>query len=365
MVNEPMTTLDVCICTHNPRRDVFQLALAALGRQTLSKDAYRVWVIDNASTPPLTEQDLQPLSDAGVSYVLQLEPQLGTVYARLRAAKETQGELVVFVDDDNELPINYLETAVAIATHHPEIGCFGGKLLAATELPQWIQPLQQFLAIVDKGEEVISNCADHWGLWEPPTAGAVVRRAVLDRFIYQMETVPASGKIGCKGTKEILRGEDSLMMRGAYRLGLQCSYQPQLTLTHHIDLSRVKFSYMVKLLFGYGRSFVILERALGRPLRPVPFVTMVQRTFRNARERDTKSLVHTICMLAWDIGYFYEMERGYTGVRKKPAKPTVVRPEVERIALPERLSFMKQLKSRFPEAWEFFRQLALKLRLIS
>lgn len=166
-----------------------------------------------------------------------------------------------------------------------------------------------YLAVSDKGDEVISNSTDYWGPWEPAGAGAVVRRSILKRYIEQMTTISISGRIGCKGTKEILRGEDSLMMRGAYQLGLDCSYQPRLSLKHHINPERIKFFYLLRLLYGYGRSLVILERALGKTLTPVSFKEVPQKIRENMKARTTHSFLETLCMFAWECGYFYELNR--------------------------------------------------------
>jgi glycosyltransferase involved in cell wall biosynthesis len=49
--------LDVCLFTHNPRKGAFEHTLRGLARQTLSRDQFHVWVVDNGSTPPLGEAD--------------------------------------------------------------------------------------------------------------------------------------------------------------------------------------------------------------------------------------------------------------------------------------------------------------------
>jgi len=301
--------LDVCICTHNPRRDIFAIVLNAIANQTLSKDAYKVWVIDNCSTPPLTEIDLHPLKNTGINYQIVVEPQLGNLHARRRAVEETTGDLLVFVDDDNELTSHYLETALAIAVHNPNIGCFGGKLLLAPNLscPKWIEPLLPYLAVRDFGDDIITNLSKHWGEWEPPTAGAGVRRQVLKRYLERLNEIPEALKLGRRGRSGLLSCEDSLMMRGAYDLGLECSYQPSLVLIHHLNPNRFKLLYLLRLMYSYGRSHVILERALGHPFTPVSVREASKIMIDNVKTRDIKNFVHLIGLIAWDLGYFREL----------------------------------------------------------
>ena len=65
-----MVMLDICICTHNPNQQLFKIVLQALANQTLSKDKYQVWIVDNASDLPINNDDLSVFSDAGVRFNL-------------------------------------------------------------------------------------------------------------------------------------------------------------------------------------------------------------------------------------------------------------------------------------------------------
>jgi glycosyltransferase involved in cell wall biosynthesis len=295
-------TLDVCVCTHNPRPSVFHSVLQSLARQTLPKSDYHVWIVDNCSHPPIDHDDTEPLRRGGVSHTVLQEPVLGNVYARETAVRATSGKWLVFVDDDNELFDDYLTTVVDIARSHPRIGCFGGKLLPPPELPveRWMEPLLMYVAIKDCGDEVVTKCVDKWGIWEPPTAGAAVHRRVLNRYLEALGTLRESTALGRKGRSGLYSGEDSLMMRGAFALGLQCSYQPRLKLWHHIAPSRLKFSYLLRLIYYFGRSHVILERALGhRIVAPrLRSVAGLLKRIPSSRER--------ACRLAWQWGCLIE-----------------------------------------------------------
>ena len=56
------------------------------------------------------------------------EEVLGLTPARLRGIEEAQGELLVFVDDDNLLDSGYLTNAVEICEDYPFLGAFGGSI---------------------------------------------------------------------------------------------------------------------------------------------------------------------------------------------------------------------------------------------
>lgn len=301
--------LDICICTHNPRRDVFGRVLAALGKQTLSKAEFHVWVIDNASQPPITRTDLALLRVRDVRFTLLQEARPGQIFARATAIKASGAEWMVFVDDDTVLAPDYLEQVVEIAARNPQFGCFGGKLLlpAGIQAPEWAKPMLPYVAIKDCGDEPISKCANEWGPWEPPGGGAAVRRPLLKLYVQRLEQNAEIARLGRKGSRGLFSCDDSLLMRGAYTLGLSCSYQPQLRLEHHLARRRFKFSYLAQLLFSLGRSHVVLERALGGTVRPSPSAEGWQLW------RQTRGLLSwsrwdrvRICKLAHQWGYFFE-----------------------------------------------------------
>jgi glycosyltransferase involved in cell wall biosynthesis len=333
-------TIAVCICTHNPRPHIFQRVLTALAQQTLDHQAFHVCVIDNLSTPALTATDLQPLEQAGIPYRLILETRLGIAYARWCAIAANPDQIIVFVDDDNELAPNYLATAVEIAEHNPTIGCFGGKLLFTSEAtyPPWMEPMLPFLAIKDHGDEVISQCANTWGEWEPPTAGSVIRPSVLNLYQERLQALPHAGKLGRSG-KTLTSCEDSLMMRGAYTLGLQCSYQPRLVLQHHIAPSRLRFQYLYTLMHGYGRSYVMLDRVLGN-VPPIPTVSAaLTHISRGLWHRRQQSVWFSLCYLGFDLGYFQELWQDASLLEQL-------------LRSVKQLPGVQYLKQRFPRLWQ-------------
>ena len=303
--------LDVCICTHNPRIEILAIALKAIANQTLSKGAYQVWIIDNASEPPICEQDLAPLVQAGVSYHLFQESRLGTMYARELASKIIPGEAIVLVDDDNELAPNYLETAIEILDRHPEIGYFGGKLLSGIKVsyPKWMDQLLPYLGIKDEGDEAISKYIEgeyYWGKWEPPCAGAVIRKVVLQKYFENLQRLAPNVEIGRKGKQGLLSMADSWLASCAYELGLFCSYQPRLQLIHHINPERLKFEYFFRLLYNYGRSDVILSRILDRKIKLNKVESIEEKV--TWWEKGSISTGYLTCLLAVEAGLNDELE---------------------------------------------------------
>ena len=313
--------LDICICTHNPRRDVFGRVLAALGEQTLSKAEFHVWVIDNASQPPITRTDLALLRIRNVSFTMLQEARPGQIFARATAIKASGAEWMVFVDDDTVLAPDYLEQVVEIAARNPQFGCFGGKLLLpeSIQAPAWANPrCSPTWPSKIAGTSRFLNAPMSGVHASRPGARAAVRRPLLKLYVQRLEQNAEIARLGRKGSRGLFSCDDSLLMRGAYTLGLSCSYQPQLRLEHHLARRRFKFPYLARLLFSLGRSHVVLERALGGTVLPSSSAAGWQlwRETRSLLKRARWDRVR-ICKLAHQWGYFFESRARPGGRRRK------------------------------------------------
>lgn len=297
-------TVSVVLCTHNPRPWSFERTLASLDRQSLRD--FEIVLVDNASTPPLSPDRLR----AGLTVPMRVitEPRAGLTHARCRGIAEATGDLLVFVDDDNCLDEEYLARACAIAAANPGIGAFGGIACADASLtvPSWKRRLLGHLGIRDNGAEVITSMEPRWGPWEPIGAGMVTRRVVAEHFAGLVASRPGSLDLGRRGSLQ-MSGDDALMARASNAVGLSCSYQPTLTLTHLIEPSRVKASMLARTIYGHGRSYVVLERVLGRDV-PVPSVGGMTRELlkRLAYRCRTEGVPTGVLSWCWDLGYMRE-----------------------------------------------------------
>lgn len=305
-----MLLLQACICTHNPRPAVFRRVLASIARQTVLPSGFELILIDNASDPPISAAECRQALGA-VPFRLEREPILGIAAARLHTASATSAEWVLLVDDDTELMPDYVARALDVIASDPRLGCFGGKLFLPDDIAAaaWVRPLLGFLAIRDAGDVPITACTTDWGVWEPPAAGAVVRRPLLEQYRAMMLDSSVAHRLGRKGKRGFGACEDTLLMSGAYDLGLNASYQPSLRLVHHIDRSRLEFGYLLRLMYGHGCSRVLLERVLrdaGRRAKaergPGP-LARIARAFSSTFIRDpVVSIRYACCKAAYRAG---------------------------------------------------------------
>ncbi|HEY6003560.1 MAG TPA: glycosyltransferase [Anaeromyxobacter sp.] len=297
--------IDVCICTHNPRPEVLKLVLRALADQTVPAGTFGVLLVDSASIPALPEETLAPLRAAGIATRMVRESRAGVARARYRAVSETLGQWILFVDDDNELDASYVEEGLRFLREHPDVGCLGGKLRLGPSLqpPPWAVPFLPYLAIKDVGDGVIKGISEDWGEWEPPTAGAFVRRDVAEAYRKRVAAEPRVLDLGRRGGDGLASCEDSLMMRQALGLGLLNAYDPRLALNHHIGAGRFRLSYLLRLMYAYGSSHAALDELVkGRAEVPRHYRTL--RAFwkvlwHQIKRRRKTSWAFAIAMVAY------------------------------------------------------------------
>lgn len=302
--------LSVVIVTYNPQPRILEWVLDSIERQTIAKSAFEVIVVDNNSKPPLDEDELR----RGRSFPLRLirEPRQGNVYARCCGIGAARTELIVFVDDDTYLARDYLAAALRIAQTQPHIGVFGGicEVVLGEDVPRWkeylIPHVLPSFGVRNHGPEPIVSMEDEYGPWETGTGGMVLRREIGMRFVEFVEHSPESRRLGRKGNHSLLSCEDSLLARMACRAGYANSYQPSLTFYHYIPASRLRIGYLMRLLYGLGRSSVILERVLGKPLA-LSHVANSMITFRRLLGNFFEHRFSGLVLSAWDIGRFLEI----------------------------------------------------------
>ena len=124
--------VSVIICSHNPRPDYFRRCLSALKDQTLPRDRWELVVVDNQSDAPVAAR-----VDLSWHPALRIvrEEKLGLTPARLHGIRESRGEMLVFVDDDNVLDPNFLETALVVAEQKHFLGAWSGQCRPEFEKP--------------------------------------------------------------------------------------------------------------------------------------------------------------------------------------------------------------------------------------
>jgi glycosyltransferase involved in cell wall biosynthesis len=235
--------------------------LQALNNQTLSKDLWELLLIDNASDDILaSEVDLS--WNPSARHIR--EDELGLTPARLRGIEESQAEVLVFVDDDNVLEIDYLATVLQISKDYSFLGTWGGQIVPGFEEtpPEWTKPFWVALAIREFNEDHWSNIVNQYET-TPCGAGMCIRKSVAEKYSELVKQDSRRKSMGRKG-KKLTSYEDSDMAFTACDMGLGTGRFAKLRLTHLMPPERLQEDYLLRLIESSTYSGVIVESYRGK-----------------------------------------------------------------------------------------------------
>lgn len=250
----------VVICSHNPNLQRLGLVLKGLQRQTLDVGSWELIVVDNRSQVSLC--DNLDLGWHPRGRVVR-EEQLGLVSARVKGIRESIGDLLVFVDDDNVLDEQYLEVALRLQRQYPFLAAFGGSCVGVYEgpVPRRVQPHVGLLAVREIRRASWSNVPEaHECL--PRGAGLCVLRGTALYYADQVEGDSIRLRLDRVGDSLASSGDVDLALSGL-DLGYGFGTFPDLTLRHLIPSSRLREDYLERLAEELGCSTVLRQRTLG------------------------------------------------------------------------------------------------------
>jgi glycosyltransferase involved in cell wall biosynthesis len=252
--------LSVIICTHNPRGDYLRRCLDALRAQRLPHDQWELVVVDNQSNEAVA--DHVDFSSHPTARIVR-EETMGLTAARLRGIRESTGELLVFVDDDNVLDSDFLEVAVRTMEERPFLGSWSGQCRPAFETPppEWTRRYWGNLVIREFDRDIWSNLPR---LPEsmPCGAGLCVRRNVAQHYLELHESGKRSFQFDRNG-KSLLSGGDNDLAACACDIGLGVGLIAALKLTHLISPERLTEDYLSRLAEGIHYSSILLDSEYG------------------------------------------------------------------------------------------------------
>lgn len=250
------TALSIIICTHNPNPLYLNRLLDALKSQTLPCEDWELLLIDNASDKSVAEQFDINWHPRGRHI---REDELGLTPARLRGIRDSKGEILVFVDDDNILDVDFLEKVAEIANEWSILGAWGGNIRPEFEsIPEeWTKAFWVNLAIREFEQDYWSNNVDDWKS-QPCGAGLCVRRSVAQRYLKETCYNQAKLLLGRKGNN-LASCEDTDLVLTSLDFGLGFGVFQELRLTHIIPARRLEEDYLVELTKGIAISNCIMK----------------------------------------------------------------------------------------------------------
>ena len=270
--------ISVIICTYNRDKYIYNV-LQSLAQGTLPASQYEIVLVDNNCTDHTpTEVDRFCKDDPQVSLRYCEEPHQGLSHARNCGIKESNGDILVYVDDDATVNPEYLATYSEWFEKHPETDAAGGPIIPHYETgsePRWMtyfikRLLTGYLYFGDKPKPFPG---DNY----PGGGNAAYRSSVFRKVgLYNVELGRNGDNLG--------GGEEKDIFDKMKREGMQFIYLPGAILYHSIPAYKLEPDYFNRLTKGIGQS----ERA--RTLR------IGKSSFRKRKLSELKKWCATIVL---------------------------------------------------------------------
>ena len=249
----------VVICTYNPVNGIFNKCLDGIATASRILAPYEILIIDNNSAEPVeSRRYVRDFLEENRNAKVIIESNQGLTAARLTAIKESSGELIIFIDDDNFIDADYFSVAVDIFIQYPFIGSYSGRVtLDYDDDPEeWTRKYWGMLIYRDLDKNVWSNLLFNNDTM-PNGAGLCVSRAVGDQYLRLFESGKRNFNLD-RSKSSLMSGGDNDLAMCACDIGKGMGLFKDLHLKHHITSERFTIQYLSRLAYGIYFSYAIL-----------------------------------------------------------------------------------------------------------
>lgn len=197
-------------------------------------------------------------------YRIVEEPRLGLTLARSRALDESEGEAVIFCDDDVEPHPQALRRMADTAACQPHLAGGGGvihaRLPESTSWPDWLdERLRLYLAVRENGScDALEITPTQNGSYFPFGAFSWWRRKLLKPW---REAVRRESFHLDRRGRDLWSAGDTEIIHTVLESGAPLKFDPAIEAWHRIPAERLTEAYMARLMYWIGRS---LERLTNR-----------------------------------------------------------------------------------------------------
>lgn len=239
--------LSVIICTYNRDKYIYNV-LKSLAENTLSKEQYEIVLIDNNCTDNTKNECKRFVQDfPNVIFRYFEEKNQGLSYARNRGIKESQGDILVYVDDDAVVNNEYLQTYSNFFNQYVDIDAAGGAIIPRYETsePDWMSHYTKVLITCYKYHgDIIREFPKN----DFPSGGnAAYRASVFEKVgLFNVE-------LGRKGDS-LVGAEEKDIFDKMTTLGMRFFYLPNAILYHLIPEKKLTKDYFDRLTYSIGKS---------------------------------------------------------------------------------------------------------------
>jgi glycosyltransferase involved in cell wall biosynthesis len=227
-------------------------------------------VVDNGSqdaTSRIVEQWA-----TGITFPVRLlvEPRAGLSFARNRALRTAQGELLVFTDDDCRLSEEYVNDLLVHDAADTEPVLRGGRVELGdhTDLPITIKTTTTRERLNRRTNPVTNDCI----VGQINGCNMTMRRALVDKL------GPFDERFGAGSSLE--SSEDSDYLFRAYLAGFTLEYVPDMTVFHYHGRKQKPVGYKLYRAYSIGTGAMYAKYLFKQPNLCLPFYWDIKKSIK-------------------------------------------------------------------------------------
>jgi len=252
-ITENPLGVSLVIVVYNGAERILQTLHHIQKQHLQSQFPWEIIVVDDASTDN-TIDIIKNAWHSAIPLKISNAFHQGTAHARIKGIEEASFEFISFIDDDNHISDNWLETVYQIFSHNPQISICGGENAAVFESPppSWFHAVEHCYAIGKQGEKTEDITDSKGFLWG---AGLSFRKSVFQKLQKAGFSVKLNGRTG----KNMMAGEDTELCLAFIAGGYRIWFIETLRLGHYMPAGRITWDNAKKLFIGLGNAEYILD----------------------------------------------------------------------------------------------------------
>lgn len=239
--------ISVIICTYNRDKYIYNV-LKSVADNDYPRDRYEIVLVNNNSTDNTESECKRFQTDyPDICFRYFVETQQGLSYARNCGIQNSNGDLLVYVDDDALVNPEYLQTYADFFIRNAHAVAAGGPIIPEyeTQEPAWMSHYTRQLVT---GKLYLGEKEREFPRGSYPGGGnSCYRKSVFDKIgLFNVE-------LGRKGNSLIGAEEKDLYDKMTTQ-GMKFFYLPTAILYHLIPEKKLTQDYFDRLTYGIGVS---------------------------------------------------------------------------------------------------------------
>ncbi|MES2648308.1 MAG: glycosyltransferase [Bacteroidota bacterium] len=242
--------ISVIVCCFNSKTRIGATLKHLALQQLPPLIGYEVILVDNNSQDDTAGHAETVWTETNTILPLRIlnEARQGLAYARMKGVQSAHYRYLVFCDDDNWLPPDYVIRVADFFEDHPTYGLIGGSSEAVSDvaLPPWFESQRSAYACGQQCMQSMDVTGKEF-LWG---AGISGRKVLFEKIYDAAFPVQFTGRNG----KALVSGDDDEINGRTWLSGYRVWYNDELRLRHYIEPARLNMQYAEKIFQNFQQQ---------------------------------------------------------------------------------------------------------------